>query len=99
MVLDITEAVKHWQNDQETTQGLHVEFLEKGTNTQIDPGLLGFNDTGSNSLSESFIVVFFKNHNNYNFQQNQKANYVEEIDQDLESIGMMLEDNIEEHPR
>ena len=104
LILDITEAVKHWQMDQQTNQGLHVEFLEKGTKRQIDPTLLGFTDTGSNSLSESFMLVYFNSlTDNVLRNQNKRdaeGEEEEEVDDDLESIGEMLEDNSEEeHPR
>ena len=55
--MDITKAVKHWQMDPRTNQGLSLEFLEEGTIKQIYPTKLGFN--GNVSLSETFMVVFF----------------------------------------
>ena len=49
--MDITKAVKHWQMDPRTNQGLSLEFLEAGTIKQIYPTKLGFN--GNVSLSET----------------------------------------------
>ena len=100
LILDITEAVKHWQMDRRTNQGLHVEFLEKGTKRQIDPTLLGFTDTGSNSLSESFMLVYFNSLTDNVLRNQNKRDAEEEVDDDLESIGEMLEDDSEkEHSR
>ena len=86
--------------DRRTNQGLHVEFLEKGTKRQIDPTLLGFTDTGSNSLSESFMLVYFNSLTDNVLRNQNKRDAEEEVDDDLESIGEMLEDDSEEeHPR
>ena len=82
--------------DRRTNQGLHVEFLEKGTKRQIDPTLLGFTDTGSNSLSESFMLVYFNSLTDNVLRNQNKRDAEEEVDDDLESIGEMLEDDSEE---
>ena len=90
--MDITEAVKHWQMDHRSNQGLHLEFLEVGTNTQIHPSSLGFNGNVSHSLSETFMVVFFnsltdtirRNHNKRDINEDLIDSIAEDLEEDYD---------------
>jgi len=92
LILDITEAVKHWQMDRRSNQGLHLEFLEEGTNTQIHPSSLGFNGNVSHSLSETFMVVFFnsltdtirRNHNKRDINEDLIDSIAEDLEEDYD---------------
>jgi bone morphogenetic protein 5 len=61
LVMDVTKAVKLWQKDYRTNQGLYLEIIEQGTSNQILPSVVGLS-TNRNSKpgKESFMVAFFK---------------------------------------
>jgi len=92
LILDITEAVKHWQMDRRSNQGLHLEFLEEGTKIQIHPSSLGFNGNVSHSLKDSFMVVFFnslsdtvhRNHNKRDINEDLIDSIADDLDEEFD---------------
>jgi len=96
--MDITKAVKHWQMDPRTNQGLSLEFLEEGTIKQIYPTKLGFN--GNVSLSETFMVVFFNS-----LTDNVRRNHIkrdttqDDLDSEFEEVHELLEEDHEDRTK
>lgn len=61
LVVKITNAVRQWQMDYHTNQGLHMEIVKKGTKEQIIPARIGFNTIRTaEPEKQSFMVGYFK---------------------------------------
>jgi len=62
LVLDVTRAVRLWQKDYRTNQGLMVEITEIGTGHQIHPVAAGLASSRKPVAQdkESFMVSYFK---------------------------------------
>lgn len=92
LVMDVTKAVKLWQKDYRTNQGLHLEIIEHETNNQILPSVVGLN-TNRNAKpdKESFMVSFFKS-----TDDNVKRRYRVKRDAMLAEAGLDINDLIKE---
>ena len=95
--MDITKAVKRWQMDYETNQGLYLEIHDAKTKDPLLPSLVGLNSNrNANPGKESFMVVFFQSiddsvSRNYRLKRSFDLD-IEDIE-DLEDDEDILDDN------